>query len=76
MCRVASTENGIRYLEENNWLTPAVQSWKHNGSFGRKYVQDAEGALAAALCEYKTKGADLSKVNPIPVSKVPFVMLV
>ena len=67
LCRFASTEEGIDYLDEHHWLLPAVQSWKYNGSAGRKYVQDAEGALAAALCEYKSKGVDLRKVNPIPV---------
>lgn len=65
--RFASTENGIHYLEESHWLTSAVQSWKYNASAGRKYVQDAEGALAAALCEYRSKSTDLCKINPIPV---------
>ena len=64
--RFASTEDGLEYLEENNWLVPAVQSWKYNAAAGRKYVADSEDALASALCNYWAVDSTLNTV-PIPV---------
>ena len=63
ICRFAAIEEGVKYLESNDWLSPALVAWKDTGC--SRYVQECERSFALKLTNLNAVPS--SKTVPIPI---------